>query len=93
MSSRRTIWPLKVKKVIVSSTIRPVTQVAEVAVNSASIAFIPSPEVVISGIISRRVPTVVIPKKLRINMTAGCILTFGRTDPFLISSAITTMAK
>jgi hypothetical protein len=69
MRSRTTHWPNKLKRFPVSTTTRPVTQVAEVAVNKASIGG--SLGSAATGNISRAVPMIMIPAKLRTGMLAG----------------------
>ena len=56
MSSRMTTWPNSVHAVRVSTRIRPVTQVADVAGNSAVISPQLSPDTEAMGSISSRVP-------------------------------------
>ena len=71
MSTMSTTWPLWVKKVSASWTIRPVTQVALVEVNRASDKVMPSPSVVISGSMSKPVPERMRARKLKMNRVAG----------------------
>lgn len=70
-----TICPQTVKAVAVSTTISPVTRTALVAVNNASTRGKPSPSVVVSGIISARVPTTITSRKLSATVWAGCVTT------------------
>ena len=57
MSRRMTPWPKGDQNWAVSWTTRPVTQVAEVAVNRASRKEAPSPDWVETGRVSRQAPT------------------------------------
>jgi hypothetical protein len=71
MRSRTTHWPNKLKRLPVSTTTRPVTQVAEVAVNNASIGG--SVGSAATGNISRAVPTIMSPAKVRTGRLVGVI--------------------
>jgi hypothetical protein len=63
------VLPIPVKTVAVSTTIKPVTQTAEVEVKRASIQVIP-PTVEL-GSMSNTVPTRITRRKLRIKIKAG----------------------
>ncbi len=69
MRIRTTHWPNKLKRLPVSTTTRPVTQVAEVAVNNASIAG--SGGSAATGNSSKAVPTIMSPAKLRTGRFTG----------------------
>ena len=88
-----TTWPLKEKKVTVSTTIKPVTQVALVDVNRASRNPMLPGATVISGSMSRTVPMVISPRKLMMKMTAGFSLIRGNTRPPRSNSARTMVKK
>jgi len=57
--------------VAVFLTIKPVTQVAEVAVNSAVRKLAPLPSFVAAGNVNSRVPTVMSERKLSANIRTG----------------------
>jgi hypothetical protein len=69
MRSRTTHWPNRLKRLPVSTTTRPVTQVAEVAVNKASIGGRVGSAA--AGNISRAVPMIISPAKVRTGRLAG----------------------
>ena len=70
MSARMTIWPNGLKWVPVSTTVNPVTQVALVAVNSASTKDNDFPTEA-GGNISINVPVRIAPAKLSIRISAA----------------------
>ena len=58
IKTKITIWPNNVKSCPVSSTVNPVTQIAEVDVNNASITLTP-PDVLLNGNSSSIAPTII----------------------------------
>jgi len=70
MRARITTWPKVVNRDPVSTTMSPVTQVAEVAVNSESVKD-SGDSVEAWGKESKIQPTVMAPKKLRITIREG----------------------
>ena len=73
------------KKLPVSCTIRPVTQVADVAVNKASTKFKPSPLFVEIGRVSKNVPIKIVIKNVAIKSCAGFMPSklIKRSDTFV----------
>ena len=72
ISSRMTTWPKPLQYVAVSTVIRPVTQTALVAVNSAVTSGAPSSPARDTGSISSSVPTTTAVPKARTITWAGC---------------------
>lgn len=72
MQHRMTIWPNRVNCVPVSTTARPVTQVADVAVKNASTRRMDLPVRDAAGNDSKRVPTKMTTAKLTTTSCAGC---------------------
>ena len=77
------IWPKAVKYVPVSTTVRPVTAVADVIVNRASINLIPLPPAVAAGSINKIVPTNMAAMYEYASVWAGLIFRFTK-NPFTV---------
>jgi hypothetical protein len=60
------VWPKGDQWVAISTVVRPVTQIAETAVNIASARFVPSPDAAAMGNMSRDVVTVTKNRKMAI---------------------------
>ncbi len=71
ISSMMTTWPNPVQCVAVSTTVSPVTQTADVAVNSASKKFVTDPERDEIGSMSNPVPSSVATAKAATTLRAG----------------------
>ena len=73
MSVRMIAWPNLVKWLPVSTTMRPVTHTADVAVNSESIGVM-CPPTVARGVANSRAPTTIMSRNDAITVRAGAIL-------------------
>ena len=71
ISNRINTFPFNEKKVAVSTTIKPVTQLALMEVNRASINDIPCLSALISGSINRELPIMISTTKDRMNSIGG----------------------
>ena len=72
MRARMTTWPLKEKTLEMSTVARPVTQVAEADMKSASTSPMSYPLFKTQGRARRYVPVRMTPRKLTTKRSAGC---------------------
>ena len=81
ISTIKTNWPLKLSTTETSTKLNPVTQLADILVNSAVIKSRCPDPAVISGSINNNVPRTIRNKKLTTNKDGALKLLLGRNSP------------